>query len=103
MAEALPSSFEGWIRSLLNDLQSNNDDMSDFVQYLLGIVSSDSESDDEKLTAIGELLTDLDLKVNFSSKHANRQTYQFHLISTITMSANLANKYSIDGINHKTI
>ncbi|CAF1222209.1 unnamed protein product [Adineta ricciae] len=62
MAEALPSSFEGWIRSLLNDLQSNSDDMSDFVQYLLGIVSSDSESDDEKLTAIGELLADLDLK-----------------------------------------
>lgn len=74
MAEALPPSFEGWIRSLLNDLQSNNDDMSDFVQYLLGIVSSDSETDEEKLTAIGELLADLDLKVNFTSKHATRQS-----------------------------
>ncbi|UJR13785.1 hypothetical protein I4U23_000795 [Adineta vaga] len=65
MAEAISSSsFDDWIRSLLNDLQSNNADMSDFVQYLLGIVTSDSETDEEKLIAIGELLVDLDLKHN---------------------------------------
>jgi hypothetical protein len=64
MAEALPTSFDEWIRSLLNELQSNDADMSDFVQYLLGIVNSDSETDEEKQIAITELLADLDLKVN---------------------------------------
>jgi hypothetical protein len=64
MAEALPTSFDEWIRSLLNELQSNDADMSDFVQYLLGIVNSDSETDEEKQIAIAELLADLDLKVN---------------------------------------
>lgn len=70
MAEAtFSSSFELWIRSLLNELQSNSDtDMSDFVEYLLGIVTSESETDEEKLVAIGELLSDLDLKVKFSTK-----------------------------------
>lgn len=63
MAEALSSSFDEWIRSLLNELQSNNADMSDLVQYLIGIVTSDSETDEEKQTAISELLADLDLKV----------------------------------------
>ncbi|CAF4436650.1 unnamed protein product, partial [Adineta steineri] len=62
MAEALPSSFEDWIRTLLNDLQQNNTDMSDIVQYLFGIVTSDSETDEEKQVAIVELLADLDLK-----------------------------------------
>jgi hypothetical protein len=37
--------------------------MSDIVQYLMGIVTSDSETDEEKQTAIVELLADLDLKV----------------------------------------
>ena len=63
MAEALSSSFDEWIRSLLNELQSNDADMTDFVQYLMGIVTSDSETDEEKQTAIAELLVDLDLKV----------------------------------------
>jgi hypothetical protein len=63
MAEAVSSSFDDWIRSLLNGLQSNNADMSDFVQYLLGIVTSDSETNEEKQIAITELLADLDLKV----------------------------------------
>jgi len=63
MAEAVSSSFDDWIRSLLNGLQSNNTDMSDFVQYLLGIVTSDSETNEEKQIAITELLADLDLKV----------------------------------------
>lgn len=65
MAEALSSPFDQWIRSLLNELQSNDDDMTDFVQYLLGILTSDSETDEEKQTATAELLVDLDLKVNF--------------------------------------
>lgn len=64
MAEAFSSPFDQWIRSLLNELQSNDDDMTDFVQYLMGIVTSDSETDEEKQTAIVELLADLDLKVN---------------------------------------
>jgi len=63
MAQALPSSFDEWIQSLLNDLQSNDADMSDFVQYLMGIIASDSETDEEKQIAIVELLSDLDLKV----------------------------------------
>jgi len=63
MATALSSSFDEWIRSLLNELQSNDADMSDFVQYLIGIVTSDSETDEEKQIAIAELLADLDLKV----------------------------------------
>ena len=67
MAQASSSSFDEWVRSLLNDLQSNNVDMSDFVQYLTGIVTSDSETDEEKRTAIAELLADLDLKVSLSS------------------------------------
>lgn len=46
-------------------MQSNDDDMTDFVQYLLGILTSDSETDEEKQTATAELLVDLDLKVNF--------------------------------------
>lgn len=69
MAEASSSSFDEWIRSLLNELQSNNDDMSDFVQYLMGIVTSDSETDEEKLVAITELLSDLDLKVKLNLKN----------------------------------
>jgi hypothetical protein len=64
MAQALSSSFDEWIRSLLNDLQSNNIDMTDFVQYLLTIVTSDSETNEEKQIAITELLGELDLKVN---------------------------------------
>jgi len=64
IAEASSSSFDEWIRSLLNDLQSDNIDMNDFVEYLLGIVTSDSETNEEKQIAIGELLGDLDLKVN---------------------------------------
>ena len=67
MAQALSSSFDEWIRSLLNDLQSNDVDMSDFVQYLTGIVMSDSETDEEKQTAIAELLADLELKVSLSN------------------------------------
>jgi hypothetical protein len=63
MAQALPSSFDEWIQSLLNDLQSNDVDMSDIVQYLMGIIASDSETDEEKQIAIVELLSDLDLKV----------------------------------------
>jgi hypothetical protein len=63
MAQALPSSFDEWIQSLLNDLQSNDVDMSDFVQYLMGVIASDSETDEEKQIAIVELLSDLDLKV----------------------------------------
>ena len=63
MAEALATSFDEWIRSLLNELQSDDVDMSDFVQYLMGIVTSDSETDEEKQVAIAELLADLDLKV----------------------------------------
>jgi hypothetical protein len=63
MAQALSSSFDDWIRSLLNELQSNDVDMSDFVEYLMGIVRSDTETDEEKQTAIAELLADLDLKV----------------------------------------
>lgn len=80
MAEAtFSSSFELWIRSLLNELQSNTDaDMSDFVEYLLGIVTSESETDEEKRVAIGELLSDLDLKVNFSTKE-NSTSYLFSL------------------------
>ena len=66
MAQALSSSFDEWIRSLLNDLQSNNVDMDDFVQYLIGIVTSDSETDEEKQIAIAELLADLDLKVQLA-------------------------------------
>jgi len=63
MAQALPSSFDEWIQSLLNDLQSSDADMSDFVQYIMGIIASDSETDEEKQIAIVELLSDLDLKV----------------------------------------
>lgn len=74
MAEASSSSsFDEWIRSLLNELQSNNADMSDFVQYLMGIVTSDSETDEEKQTAIAELLADLDLKVKIN--HLKKKTY----------------------------
>jgi hypothetical protein len=65
MAAALSSTFDEWIRSLLNELHSNDADMSDFVQYLMGIVTSDSETDEEKQIAIVELLADLDLKVKF--------------------------------------
>jgi hypothetical protein len=70
MAKALSTSFDEWIRSLFNELQSNNADMSDFIQYLMGIVTSDSETDEEKQVAIVELLSDLDLKVEliFSNK-----------------------------------
>lgn len=73
MAEALETSFDAWIRSLLNELQSNDDDMSDFVQYLMGIVMSDSETDEEKLTAITELLTDLDFKVKTNSNFRKKK------------------------------
>jgi hypothetical protein len=66
MAEASSSTFDQWIRSLFNELQSNDADMSDFVQYLMGIVTSDSETDEEKQTAIVELLADLDLRVEFN-------------------------------------
>ncbi|CAF1158671.1 unnamed protein product [Adineta steineri] len=73
MAEALPSSFEDWIRTLLNDLQQNNTDMSDIVQYLLGIVTSDSETDEEKQVAIVELLADLDLKHDHDIEKLSQQ------------------------------
>ena len=72
-ASSSSSSFDQWIRSLLNELQSNDDDMSDLVQYLLGIVTSDSETDDEKLVAIGELLADLDLKHNHPVEALSQQ------------------------------
>jgi hypothetical protein len=49
--------------------------MSDIVQYLLGIVTSDSETDEEKQIAIAELLGDLDLKVN--KNFLNPQTIFF--------------------------
>lgn len=101
MAEALPSSFDEWIRSMLNELQSNNDDMSDFVQYLLGIVTSDSETDEEKLTAISELLADLDFKVTLASL---RQTHSpLPLRSTLTTSASSASRSSTDGTSRRTI
>lgn len=83
MAQALSSSFDQWIRSLLNDLQSNDDDMTDFVEYLRGIVTSDSETDEEKLVAISELLSDLDLKVEkffFFWNRSNRHEFSFSTI-----------------------
>ncbi|CAF1423710.1 unnamed protein product [Rotaria sordida] len=73
MAEALSSSFDQWIRSLLNELQSNDADMSDFVQYLMGIVTSDSETDEEKKVAIAELLADLDLKHDHNIDNLSQQ------------------------------
>ncbi|CAF1254191.1 unnamed protein product [Rotaria magnacalcarata] len=73
MAEASSSSFDEWIRSLLNELQSNDVDMSDFVQYLMGIVTSDSETDEEKQVAIAELLADLDLKHDHNIDNLSEQ------------------------------
>ena len=63
MAEALSSSFDNWTRSLLHELRLNDDDINDFVQYLMSVVTSDSETDEEKRETITELFTELDLKV----------------------------------------
>jgi hypothetical protein len=101
MANALSSSFDEWIPSLLNELQSNDADMSDFVQYLMGIVTSDSETDEEKQIAIAELLADLDLKVQIKSFKENKTVFYF--FSIIIISINSANKFSIAGINHKML
>jgi len=102
MAEASSSSFDDWICSLLNDLQSNDTDMSDFVQYLLGIVTSDNETDEEKQTAIAELLADLDLKVKFPFEFRTTPTHFQHFrFSMTTISTISANKFLIDGTNHK--
>ena len=96
MAHALETSFDEWIRSLLNELQSNDADMSDFVQYLMGIVTSDSETDDEKLVAITELLADLDLKVENSILSIDSVERLFSIIIRLIRSVN---KYWADGIH----
>ncbi|CAF2996618.1 unnamed protein product [Rotaria sp. Silwood2] len=92
MAEASSSSFDQWIRSLLNELQSNDADMSDFVQYLMGIVTSDSETDEEKQVAIAELLADLDLKHDHKIDNLSQQIldrwYQLQNTSDHSSNAN---------------
>ena len=86
MAQALLSSFDEWVRSLLNALQSNGADMSDFVQYLTGIITSESETDEEKQQAIAELLADLDLKVTPSETCLSVYHLFRRLRSTVTIS-----------------
>jgi hypothetical protein len=95
-------SFDEWIRSLLNDLQSDNVDMSDFVEYFLSIVTSDSETDEEKKIAIAELLGDLDLKVNKTFPQLLK-IFLLSFISTIIVLINSVNKFLINGIHLKII
>jgi hypothetical protein len=102
MADALSSSFDEWIRSLLNDLQSDNVDMSDFVEYFLSIVTSDSETDEEKKMAIAELLGDLDSKVNKTFPQLLK-IFLLSFISIIIVLINLVNKFLINGIHLKII
>ena len=99
MAQALLSSFDEWVRSLLNALQSNGADMSDFVEYLTGIISSESETDEEKQQAIAELLADLDLKVIPSETYLRLRNAFGRLRSTITTLMLSATRFSIAGIH----
>jgi len=102
MAEALSSSFDEWIQSLLNDLQSDNVDMSDFVEYLLGIITSDSETNEEKQIAIAELLGDLDLKINKIFPQLSK-IFLSSFINIIKVLINSVNRFLINGIYHKII
>ncbi|CAF1312386.1 unnamed protein product, partial [Didymodactylos carnosus] len=53
--------FENAVKSLLELLQPNLD-ITDFLSYIVGIVTSENETDDEKLNAMNEMLQELDLK-----------------------------------------
>ncbi|CAF1609934.1 unnamed protein product, partial [Didymodactylos carnosus] len=62
--------FENAVKSLLELLQPNLD-ITDFLSYIVGIVTSENETDDEKLNAMNEMLQELDLKFmeNVERKH----------------------------------